>query len=324
MNSLREIIRINNSEKLNSLFEGYKIEELKSILMHGYSNLLIFVFIPGNRNPEFIIKINQSGESNLKNEFDILAIIEKNMFLSGMVPKPISYCNYDGTQYFIQTALRGVNFSLSGSILNKNMLRGALTRINKELVKFNTSADRQYLLLDEIKTLQLYRDIQDVFCQDRGHNAAFSRYEGRLKNLFYRIKGMRIPFVIQHNDFWPGNILSDNGRIGIIDWDRAEKKGYPLCDLFDLLFNCSRLLYSSIFKRYVFDTLNFEKYVLNAFFGKGISNLAEEFINSYRFSLNLDAEIIKPLFLWYMARKYKNSSLLELFFRNESNFLRSS
>lgn len=50
--------------------------------------------------------------------------------------------------------------------------------------------------------------------------------------------GMRLPLVLCHGDYWPGNILFDKagGRAtGVVDWDRPLADFLPLVDAFHAL-----------------------------------------------------------------------------------------
>jgi aminoglycoside phosphotransferase (APT) family kinase protein len=47
-----------------------------------------------------------------------------------------------------------------------------------------------------------------------------------------RLAGHRVPQVVVHGDFWPGNLLIAGGRVrGVIDWECARPDGAPTRDL---------------------------------------------------------------------------------------------
>jgi thiamine kinase-like enzyme len=322
MNNLQEILGIINSEKLNDYLRGQDLAKFKSLLIHGFSNVLIFIFTPSGNYPEFIIKINRTGSRSLKDEFDILVQFEDKSFLKGVVPKAFGYNISSNVEYFVQSALKGDSLAHLTGIFSKKKLEDVLRLSTVELVKFHSPNREKIISFDENKTTQLHYDITKSLSNSKSV-CNFSYYEGRLKNMFFRIKGASVPLVVRHDDFWLGNILRNKSGLGIVDWDRASLEGFPLCDLFDLLLNCSRLVYSSTFKRYAFDIEHLKEYALNAFFGKGITHLAVKYINSYCLSLDIDTELVKPLFLWHMMNKYQKPCFLDFFFKNESRFLKS-
>lgn len=53
-----------------------------------------------------------------------------------------------------------------------------------------------------------------------------------VQTLRLRLAGVRVPAVVVHGDFWPGNLLVSNGEVsGVIDWEMARLDGPATCDL---------------------------------------------------------------------------------------------
>jgi aminoglycoside phosphotransferase (APT) family kinase protein len=53
-----------------------------------------------------------------------------------------------------------------------------------------------------------------------------------LAGLADRLAGHLVPQPVVHGDFWPGNLLVDQGQVlGVIDWEAARPAGSPVSDL---------------------------------------------------------------------------------------------
>jgi aminoglycoside phosphotransferase (APT) family kinase protein len=54
----------------------------------------------------------------------------------------------------------------------------------------------------------------------------------RLAELNGRLSADAVPRTLVHGDFWPGNLLLENGRVtGVVDWEAGSTSGEPLRDL---------------------------------------------------------------------------------------------
>ena len=54
----------------------------------------------------------------------------------------------------------------------------------------------------------------------------------RLAELNGRLSADAVPRTLAHGDFWPGNLLLENGRVtGVVDWEAGSTSGEPLRDL---------------------------------------------------------------------------------------------
>jgi hypothetical protein len=86
--------------------------------------------------------------------------------------------------------------------------------------------------------------------QDR-YASTFPREEnglGEIERLRKRIGALSIDSMTLspvHGDFWSGNLnISDNGGVQVFDWERCQKRGIPLYDIFSF---CTTLVPRSLF-----------------------------------------------------------------------------
>ena len=78
-------------------------------------------------------------------------------------------------------------------------------------------------------------DILDRFVATTGNNRLRVKVE-YARDVLREIR-TDIPTVVQHGDFWPGNImLARTGHVsGIVDWEGCSLEGYPGCDCVRML-----------------------------------------------------------------------------------------
>jgi Phosphotransferase enzyme family len=96
----------------------------------------------------------------------------------------------------------------------------------------------------------------------------------------------RMPLVFEHGDLChPNLLLRADGRVGVVDWERAEPDGLPTSDLF-------------FFLAYAADAGR--QGVVDAFFGR--RPWAWEMAEGYAESLTIDTEMLRPLLSVSCAR----------------------
>lgn len=312
-------------EEWNKVSTGLKdTKYFRYLLIHGYSNTIIFIFPTDKKFPSFIVKFDRFKRRVIQKEYEILTKLNKEPFIKDTIPQPLGYfCNLEG-EFIIQTALRGVNLLHSKLLSRGKTLNNVFRIIIDWLIGLQTQQrDRESFFVDELLISRLYEDLENISREDKKNSDIFSRYSHKLRNLFEQIKGENIPYVLQHGDFWPGNILMDNNKIGIVDWDRATETGFPLCDMLDFSLQCSRLFYSSLFERYQMHIAYIDRYAYNAFFERGIEGLVKKYIDAYCLQLGISSGAAKVIFLWHLITKYKDLNVMELFFLNEAKFLKN-
>jgi hypothetical protein len=60
----------------------------------------------------------------------------------------------------------------------------------------------------------------------------FDRVARRLEAVHDRLQGARTARTVVHGDYWPGNVLTDGGRVcGVVDWEAASAAGEPIRDV---------------------------------------------------------------------------------------------
>jgi aminoglycoside phosphotransferase (APT) family kinase protein len=156
-----------------------------------------------------------------------------------LVPKALSWGEYAGQSYYLETALEGANAS---DVVRKHLDTPQLLREAIAAIQQLHLPTARCQIVDEVVFKRLAGD----------HLAALRRLAARATDpvlldrklgaleamLRRELIGRELPFCWTHGDFWPGNILvrpSDGAVSGIVDWDRAVVGQLPLVDVLHLL-----------------------------------------------------------------------------------------
>ncbi|HJZ49133.1 MAG TPA: phosphotransferase [Roseiflexaceae bacterium] len=156
-----------------------------------------------------------------------------------VVPRAISWGDWEGRPYYVETALSGV---------------GAASLVHHQAEPVTMKQDAAHLIR-QLHLATLRRRVVDdtLFARLAGDDLALLRQLApswpesalllqkldQFDDLLRRqVAGCEMPFSWVHGDFWPGNLLiqPDAGTItGVVDWDRASADQIPLHDLLHLL-----------------------------------------------------------------------------------------
>lgn len=318
MSIIQEIEKI-LQENLDKIRLSGNLNSVKYLLVHGYNNIIIFIFCEGEKNPCAVAKIDPHKRGVLKTEHTILCNLEKEKNIADTISKSLGYISRPNEEIIIETTKKGKRLSHFNLLFKEKGFENISEMVTDWLIKLHSlnKNGNSYILDDRILD-GFYKEIEDTCKEDTDRFLPFAK---RLRQLFNQVKGERILSVIEHGDFWPGNILIDDDNLGIVDWDKAKMEGYPICDLFEYYMHCSRLIYSPLYMRYLFDQTNLDDYIDNAVFDSGIGGIVAKHINKYCRTLGISMQAVKTIFLWHFINKYKNPDILEIFFKNEDKFL---
>lgn len=109
------------------------------------------------------------------------------------------------------------------------------------------------------------------------------------------LRNYDIPLVMSHEDFSPPNILqTENGNIGVVDWELAEPQGLPASDLFFFL------TYIAFARNGARKSAEYVKAFQQAFF---CSNAwARPYLERYGERLKVSRDILAPVFVATWSR----------------------
>jgi aminoglycoside phosphotransferase len=191
---------------------------------------VLFLFAPGRRTPELVVKLTRDGTQNarLENEWRALRwLYAAAPGCRGAAPRAAFFGHHAGIAVLGQTAVAGTplrrrttakpDCPLAHSTLRWLLDLGAATV--HPVTDNHLVADG----LDDLlaRFIALYRVTAGE--RDRLHGLVAAIAEAP----------HRVPLVLQHGDPGTWNVLvDDDGRPALLDWEAAERDGMPLWDAF--------------------------------------------------------------------------------------------
>lgn len=291
-----EQLLIVNWDKLGIRQKPEKPKQLSFLVNFLQHCILIF----NNRNsfPICVVKLYKGKEKYIAEyEYKNLTYVYNtaSSLLKTSMPRPILLENVDEYLILLETAMQGRRVSevieSHKSFFSKKKFVKYLQIVEDWLKLFQKDTQITEVIFTQ-KELEKYllRPIR-VFCEKNYITESEKRYFDEYIKKIKSILGCKFPLVSNHGDFWIGNILFENDRMGVIDWADLTKVELPFWDLFT--FISSFRLKEDL--KNVLDSVNFSLFKRNWF-----SSLIREFTLSYCSKMHIDSKIIKlfyPIFL---------------------------
>jgi hypothetical protein len=333
------IIRIHKKLTGNQLY----IADISFLLHTSRRCDVLFVFIRGNPEPLYIIKLSRDSEnkSRLANEANTLKSLESTAsdFLKGTVPVVLYEGAAQGHYLIVETALGGMalNEQLYACRRSKNKLSRIFSLVTDWQIALHASSASSPESVSEfldsgfwLECLEKYKSVNP--------QGLPREYLGQTEALSDMSKGLADCFicpVLGHNDFSPYNIIYEPGqnKIKVIDWATASNKAAPLLGLLNFFTVSQSVLrgfeetrkakvYFS-FSRNIHNVMPdgcdlFKSFYQPSWFNELISSN----INRYIQALNLDKRLLPLFFLLFILRHMNHSpEALVLFMQKEKELL---
>jgi thiamine kinase-like enzyme len=97
-----------------------------------------------------------------------------------------------------------------------------------------------------------------------------------------------IPFVFIHGDYVPYNMKVRNDKLALIDWEYSSESGLPLFDLFTFIYQGGYQIFNKKIEFLIYKILD-------------RSGRNYNYFKKYLEKLNIDVEMISPLFVIYLT-----------------------
>lgn len=201
------------------------IQTKEPAIFHG---TLVVLMVPRIKNNKgFVLKIAREGDSShLEREADALRAVHKCVPVSQhiFVPLPIHTGRIDGHPYSVQSLLCG---RTSLHPITRRVFRGLVLRrcINWiAQLGVTTLHDAGAAITTEVKEIT----------QGVGSNELRGGLMSKVERAVEVVQETKenIPCVLQHGDYWLGNIVFSSSLQlrGVFDWESCRVRGWPGCD----------------------------------------------------------------------------------------------
>jgi SAM-dependent methyltransferase len=306
---------------------------------------LLFCFLDNNKWPSYIWRITNEPEGmlRLQNRYNVT----KELSLLGPeIAKAVPICKYNrfiNNEAAVLNSFRKSTMPLLIKYLSKHrrslhkmddifsLITGWLIVLHKQSCAIEKIGNSSIFKNIISNSLEFYAKRIFLNKQDYGY------LSNTLEKEMVKIGNLFLPFVIQHGDFQPENILYDerNRDILIFDWECALIKGLPLVDLLVFLITSAAFAMEgkNIFTKrseHIIPLLPSLIYNINlqifkyAFYEKNkISDLLKKYIDIYCKNLNIDKRLKRILFLIFILQYlWHDKIFMQTFLDNENNIFK--
>jgi aminoglycoside phosphotransferase (APT) family kinase protein len=260
------------------------------------SSHVVFLVMPKDGpEPVFVAKVPRlvGANTSVAREAAVLRAIQASRHGGfSSVPRPLAFEAHEGWQILIETALVGE--PLDPRAVRRD-LGGCCEAVTEWLLDIQhaspvtTNAEPGWLdRLIERPLRGLSRAMQPGSVDEVSLLA-------RTREVIAPLQGACLPLVIEHGDLsHPNIVLLKNGGIGVVDWELADPRGLPGCDLFFFL------TYVAFATRKSGVRGGHVAAFRDAFFGS--SAWARPYIEAYAHRLALPERTLAPLFVLTWTR----------------------
>ncbi len=208
-------------------FSNYNVA-LSARGKYNSNKAILYLFKPGSRTAQYVIKMTRSPEFNrrLEHEYRILySLARNNTVPDGTIPK-VYFQSYHNKQTLVcQKAIQGAPFRIrTAATPDCPVAWSAMQWIT--LLGKNTAKQAPNKAVQAIQ--QLYKRFLEIYELSSEHRAFLDDIVARFSGL-----AVDMPTVFQHGDPGTWNIMvTDEDQVVFIDWESGETEGFPLFDLF--------------------------------------------------------------------------------------------
>lgn len=272
---------------------------------YNSNKTIFFLFDQNSRRPALVIKMTRAPEFNyrLENEQRMLVHLqEQSLAPPGTFPEPVFFGHHAGLAICGQRAVHGVPFRsrttgtvacpIAAQAIDWLMQIAAGSAAENKLPAA-TVADVMAVLFARFTGLYDLSRAEHEFLQEQ----------------IAQVRASRQPFpaVLQHGDPGTWNMLvSEQGRVIVIDWEAGEAQGMPLWDLFYFMRSYGNWMAR---RQGLRDSLQgFNKTFLAA---SPASAFLSQTVARYCAAIGLERELVAPLFFTcWLHRALKEASRL--------------
>jgi aminoglycoside phosphotransferase (APT) family kinase protein len=270
--------------------------------------VVLYLFAPGDRQPELIVKATRDATQNerLENEERALRrVAELGLVEAGTAPAVVFSGEHGGLKILAETALQGEMLSSHADPSGISAAYAWLTELSVASARRDTNATAAAVsMLEGVESA-----VSRIYSLDRETRDRLRRATATLTDT-----ADRLPTVFAHGDAATWNaMLRDDGRVAFLDWEAADVAGVPLWDHF--YFARSHVLDQARLRRQARRPLTLIRRLL------GDDDLAHA-VESYCRRLDIPTGIVTPLFsLCWAHRALREVTRLRVEHLSKSHYL---
>lgn len=279
------------------------------LILRAEPTFIVLVFARGNSSPRYVFKAAREAAAveTLEQEHCVLSdlIARAPAGFGDTLPRPIARGEQSGLVGYLTSALPGTRMKdlPPGRIFGPSTAGPTLGRVTDWLADFYESAGTPGAVGREAlfgEAVEKYMKWFQVTAEERA--LILESLEGLPEP-----GAGGLPICRGHGDFSPANVLWDDGRIGVIDFEFALEPSPPLDDLFHFL--ASMRSSTSARDRDAQRRAFFEE----AFYGSGhLSRAARDAVRGLAEKMSVDSGLVEKLFVLAWVRYAVRSVELQM------------
>lgn len=272
----------------------------------GVSKACLFVFAYGETFPRYIAKIPRSPAYNedLIEEVGTIQDLRESVSqdLRATLPGPMHLAMVSNHWVLVEPVVPG---RLMESLIPSNRPLDREQTVELMDVAFEWLTKMQLeapSLQGPIQTQLIVEHFLDPI-RIAGSNSELTtdeqKYLDRLLIAARELEGHELPLYLYHGDFGPGNILMDDGRVAVLDWQFSRPLAPPLLDWFGFVF---RLYSRSVGLPHIDGSLDEYRSAFDQVFCSRtwFAQMVADYTRAYCHKLKVDLEYVALLFSMFL------------------------
>ena len=231
------------------LFDSYVSDRKTKILVFEKTRKMPFIFVKAARL--------SASKRQLMQEFDNMQQLWHINLLQNSIPQPLMVFSLKNNVFLVQKFIPGTPLSV---LLHRRM------HLRPKQVRSDISSAITWLDEFQTATMDSYSEFsgrEEVELLIERLNNTYPKMNlsreviNKLRCYADEIKGIFLPIVGSHGDFWPGNFLISDLGVNVTDWEHYRSNGNSFSDLFLFLATYAQLYpwdgWNSSSEQYGFD-----------------------------------------------------------------------
>jgi aminoglycoside phosphotransferase len=199
------------------------------------AKVTVLLFPPGQDRPGYVAKVptTPTAAGQVTREAAVLGDPALRALgpIGATIPRPVMTVEHLGRPVLVTSGLPGRNMFAEYHSW-RHTARAATVRADFAAAGRWLSELHRHTARSGCDLASMLDGAAESIARRFGDDAATAADLDRLEGLRCRLSGHRLARVMQHGDFWPGNLLTSDGRVsGVIDWEHARPDGVPVRDL---------------------------------------------------------------------------------------------
>jgi hypothetical protein len=239
-----EIMDENLAKTVFSLVDkiSYPLSEPAVLLLDDYPTMnrgqrVLFFFEGQNQTPFAVMKCSGGKQAHRisweHQTLQRLRLEASNQFGSKL-PRAVRFTEIGGVSLLLETFLEGrsIYYEMRNSLFPQRLVSQHLKKALDWLIQFQTETLRR----KERLSSSLRRSIIDENLRQVENEFGLAVDEQKMiahaRQLAVKLDGVELPVVARHGDFWPRNLVLEEERAGVVDWEHFQREDLPFEDLF--------------------------------------------------------------------------------------------